>query len=762
MSKQKEFLKIEGMGCAACAITIEKTLQKIEGIKQCQVNFALAQAVVIYDSNKVNLTQIQQGVIKAGYQAFPLAQSLSEQADQNNILGEKQEQILFKKLVLSSIISIILIVGMLPMMLGLNLDFIPHWLHDPWLQLSLSTPVLFWCGNGFFSGAIKAFKRGSSDMNTLVALGTGSAYFYSLIITLFPDLFKNQGLKTEVYYESAVVIITLILLGKLLETKAKKQTSSAIKKLIGLQAKTAKVIRENQEIDLPFEDVMVGDLILVRPGEKIPVDGKIIEGISTIDESMVTGEPMPVKKSVNDDVIGSTINKNGTFKFRAEKVGKDTLLAQIVQLVQNAQNSKAPIQKLADRITEFFVPVVMIIAIITFLIWLIFAQNLTLALVNAVSVLIIACPCALGLATPTSIMVGTGKGAEQGILIKDAQSLELAHQLNTIVLDKTGTMTEGKPTVTNYITVSGLTDSNELKLLRLIAFLEKNSEHPLAESIVNYALDQRAIHQNDQPQSLESFEAIAGKGVQGYVEHKLIQMGKQQWLTELGIKTEDLEDYGVQWEQEAKTTVWIAVDSVFQGLIAISDQIKSSSFSAINNLQKMGLEVVMLTGDNRHTARAIADQVGIERIFAQVLPTQKAEIIRDLQQENYNHKTLKKVAMVGDGINDAPSLAQADLGIAIGTGTDIAIAASDITLISGNLESIVTAIKLSRATMKNIRQNLFFAYIYNILGIPIAAGILYPILQIQLNPMIAGGAMAFSSFSVVTNALRLRNISINH
>ncbi len=760
MTTQTEHLKLQGMGCVACAVTIEKAIKKVTGVKECQVNFALSQALVIYDNQQIKLTDIQEAVNKAGYQAFPLSDSFLAQEDQETTIRKKEEKELLIKLILGAIISIILIVGSLPMMLGLELHFIPHWLHDPWLQLILSSPVIFWCGQGFFIGAIKALKRGTSDMNTLVSLGTGSAYLYSLMITFFPQLFKNQNLSTEVYYESAVVIITLILLGKLLENRAKGQTSSAIHKLIGLQGKTARVIRENQEFDISLEDVRVGDIILVRPGEKIPVDGRIIEGSSMIDEAMITGEAIPVKKEKEDEVIGGTINKIGSFKFKALKVGKDTLLAQIVKLVQEAQNSKAPIQKLADRITEFFVPVVMVIAIATFLIWLITEKNLTLALVNAVCVLIIACPCALGLATPTSIMVGTGKGAEHGILIKDAQSLELAHQLNTIVLDKTGTITEGKPTVTNYITVSGITDSNELKLLRLIAFLEKNSEHPLGEAIVKYALSQNAIHSKDQPQSLENFSAMAGMGVEGKVENSFIHMGTSHWFKELGINTEVLEEYAHQWEKEAKTTVWIAVDGNLQGLIAIADPVKPSSVKAIQTLQKMGLEVIMLTGDNPHTAEAIAEEVGIERIFAQVRPAQKGEVIKSVQQEKTNRKTQKKVAMVGDGINDAPALACADLGIAIGTGTDVAIAASDITLISGDLQSIVTAIKLSRATMKNIRQNLFFAYVYNILGIPIAAGILYPLFQIELNPMIAGGAMAFSSVSVVTNALRLRKFQI--
>jgi P-type Cu+ transporter len=614
---------------------------------------------------------------------------------------------------------------------------------------------MIWGGQDFFIGAFKSFKRGSYDMNTLVALGTGSAYLYSLFITFFPQLLKNQNLKIEIYYETAVVIIGLILLGKLLESRAKNQTSQAIHKLMGLQAKTARVIRNKKELELPIEQVILGDIIVVRPGEKIPVDGIIIEGYSTIDESMVTGEAIGVEKSVNDEVIGSTINKTGSFKFKALKVGEDTLLSQIVQLVKQAQNSKAPIQKLADQITQWFVPTVMIIAIATFLIWLIVGKNPTLAFVNTVSVLIIACPCALGLATPTSIMVGTGKGAENGILIKDAESLELAYQINTVVLDKTGTITEGKPTVTNYITIGGITDSNELKLLKLTAILEKNSEHPLAESIVKYAQSQGAIHPEEETESVKDFEALGGMGVKGIIGDRLITIGTQQWLEELGVNTEDLGDYGNQWEKEGKTTVWIGVDQKLEGLIAIADQVKPTSAKAIKSLQAMGLEVIMLTGDNPYTAQAIASQVGIDRIFARVRPDQKANQIKSLQAEKTHRNHYKKVAMVGDGINDAPALAQGDVGMAIGTGTDVAIAASDITLISGDLQGIVTAIQLSQATMKNIRQNLFFAYIYNVIGIPIAAGVLYPIFNLLLNPIIAGGAMAFSSVSVVTNALRL-------
>jgi len=546
--------------------------------------------------------------------------------------------------------------------------------------------------------------------------------------------------------EVAAVVVTLILLGRLLENRAKGQTSEAIRKLMGLQAKTARVIRNGREVDIPIAEVVLGDVILVRPGEKIPVDGEIIEGSSTIDEAMVTGESVAVKKQPGDEVIGATINKTGSFKFRAMRVGKDTFLAQIVKLVQQAQGSKAPIQRLADQVTGWFVPAVIAIAIATFILWYNLMGNVTIALITTVGVLIIACPCALGLATPTSIMVGTGKGAEHGILIKGADSLELAQKLQTVVLDKTGTITQGKPTVTDFITVNGTVNSNELKLLRLAASVERNSEHPLAEAVVQYAQSQQ-VELND----AREFEAIAGSGVQGHVSNQWVQIGTHRWMKELGIDTSALEQDWERLEYLGKTVIWLAVDGKVQGIMAISDAVKPSSANAIRILQKMGLEVVMLTGDNHRTAVVIAREVGIKRVMAEVRPDQKAAQIENLQAEG------KIVAMVGDGINDAPALAQADVGMAIGTGTDVAIAASDITLISGDLQGIVTAIQLSRATMRNIKQNLFFAFIYNMAGIPIAAGILYPIFGWLLSPIIAGGAMAFSSVSVVTNALRLRN-----
>lgn len=743
-------LQLQGMSCAGCANNIEKAIQRVSGVNECHVNFALSRATVTYNPHATTLDTIQQAVENAGYHAAPLAEDGSE--DTEKVAREARQKALLQKVIVGAIASFFLIFGSIPMMTGLQVSFIPMWLHNPWLQLLISLPIITWCGKDFFSGAWKSLQHRTADMNTLVSLGTGSAYLYSLFATFFADFFRDRGLTADVYYEAAVVIITLILLGRLLESRAREKTSEAIRKLMGLQAKTARVIREGKEQDIAIKEVIIGDIIIVRPGEKIPVDGEIVTGTSTIDEGMITGESMPVQKQVGDEVIGATINKTGSFKFKASRIGKDTVLAQIVKLVQDAQGSKAPIQKLADRVTSWFVPTVLIIALITFILWFILTQNITLALVAMVSVLIIACPCALGLATPTSIMVGTGKGAENGILIKGAESLEIAHQLQSIVLDKTGTITRGKPSVTNYTTVRGVAEGNEIDLLKLAAAVENNSEHPLGQAIIDYAREQGVQNLPE----VTDFEAIAGMGVQGKIAGKWVRIGTQRWLKQLGIETERLSDRAREWEAEAKTTAWIAIDEKGKGLLAIADSLKPSSIQVISKLRKMGLEVVMMTGDNEKTAAAIARETGIQRIFAEVRPEQKADKIKELQAEG------KIVAMVGDGINDAPALAQADVGLAIGTGTDVAISASDITLISGDLQGIVTAIQLSRATMNNIRQNLFFAYIYNVLGIPIAAGILYPFFGILLNPAIAGAAMAFSSVSVVTNALRLRNFKIDN
>jgi Cu+-exporting ATPase len=745
---ENTILKLRGMSCASCARNVEQAISSVPGVKECVVNFGAEQATIKYDLRKTNLEVIQNAVDAAGYSAYPLQ-------EQNLMVGENdaekkqrlaESQNLIRKVTVGGIISIVLVIGSLPMMTGLHLPFIPMWLHNPWVQLILTTPVQFWCGYSFYINTQKALKRRNATMDTLIVLGTSAAYFYSLFTTVFPRFFINQGLEPQVYYETSAVVITLILLGKLFENRAKRQTSDAIRKLIGLQAKTARLIRNGKEIDVPIAEVQIGDLILVRPGEKIPVDGKVIEGASTIDEAMMTGESVPVKKQLGDEVIGATINKIGSFKFRATKVGSNTLLAQIVQLVQQAQGSKASIQRIADQITGWFVPAVIAIAFLTFIVWFYFTGNITLTLTTTIGVLIIACPCALGLATPTSVMVGTGKGAENGILIKDAQCLELAHKIQIIVLDKTGTITQGKPTVTDFVTIRGTSNGNEIKLLQLAASVERNSEHPLGEAVVRYAQSQDVDMED-----VTSFAAIAGSGVQGIISGHLVQIGTQRWMEELAINTIALQLEKKSLEFQGKTAIWIAVDGKIEGIMGIADAVKPTSIQAVRALQKLGLDVIMLTGDNQSIADTIAREVGIEQVFAEVRPHQKAEVVQKLQSKG------KIVAMVGDGINDAPALAQADVGMAIGTGTDIAIAASDITLISGDLQSIVTAIQLSRATIHNIRQNLFFAFIYNVVGIPIAAGILFPIWGWLLNPIIAGAAMALSSISVVTNALRLRN-----
>ncbi|WP_138504805.1 heavy metal translocating P-type ATPase [Nostoc sp. PA-18-2419] len=763
-------LKLRGMSCAACANNVEKAIRSVPGVIDCNVNFGAEQAAIKYDRSLTNLEKIQAAIAVAGYSSDSLSEEmLSQEDDAETATRQAKQRELSQKVIVGGVISSFLFLGSLPMMTGVNLPLIPSFLENPWLQLVLTTPVVFWCGGSFYRNGWKAFKRHTATMDTLIGLGTSAAYLYSLFITVFPGFFIAQGLIGHVYYEVAAIVITLILLGRLLENRAKGQTSEAIRKLMGLQAKDARVIRNGVEIDVPIAEVRINDVILVRPGEKIPVDGEIIAGVSTVDEAMVTGESLAVKKQPGDEVIGATINGAGAFQFRVTRVGKDTFLAQIVKLVQQAQGSKAPIQRLADRVTGWFVPAVIAIAIATFVIWFYFTGNLTLATMTTVGVLIIACPCALGLATPTSVMVGTGKGAENGILIKGADSLELAHKIQTIVLDKTGTLTVGKPTVTDFVTLNGTANGNELKLLQLGATVERNSEHPLASAVVRYA-------QSQQVSLIEAknFQAIAGSGVQAVVSDRLVQIGTQRWLTELEINTTTLQQYKNAWETAGKTVIFIAVDGEIQAVMGIADALKPSSTAVVKALQKLGLEVVMLTGDNQKTAQAIAEQVGIKRVFAEVRPDGKAAIIQSLQKEGLGTRNwrLEKilpstqspglnpqslVAMVGDGINDAPALAQADVGIAIGTGTDVAIAASDITLISGDLEGIVTAIQLSRATINNIKQNLFFAFIYNIIGIPIAAGILFPIFGWLLNPIIAGAAMALSSLSVVSNALRLRN-----
>jgi P-type Cu+ transporter len=749
-------LKLRGMSCASCAHNIERAILNVPGVVECNVNFSTDRASVYYDPKQTNINIITKAVVDIGYEAQVIPIDLNVDDDPVNRQQQQQDRNLQRRVLVGAVLSVLLVIGSLS---HFNLQ-LPSWLaglENPWIQLVLAAPVQFWVGREFQQSAWKAFRHRTADMNTLIALGTSIAFLYSLWVTIDPSSFTTQGLPAEVYYEATAMIITLTLLGRWLENRAKGATSTAITALMGLQAKTARVVRDNAELDIPITQVVLADIVVVRPGEKIPVDGEVVSGYSTVDESMLTGESFPVTKQVGDEVVGATLNKMGSFQFRATKIGKDTVLAQIVKLVQQAQNSKAPIQKLADNITGWFVPVILAIAVITFVVWFLAVGNFTLSIVTMVSVLIIACPCALGLATPTSVTVGIGKGAENGILIKGAESLELARQIHTIVMDKTGTITQGNPVVTDTCSVLDLVPTSPhilapLALWRSIGALESNSEHPLAEALLQYAHEQN----KDSPlPTIEQFEAITGSGVKGTVEGQQVWIGTQRWFDEVGINSSVFQAQKEGWEDAGKTVVFVAVEGHLQAAIAVADTVKPTSARAIQTLQKMGIEVVMLTGDNQRTAKAIADRVGIKRVIAEVRPNQKAQTIQTLQ---INEK--KVVAMVGDGINDAPALAQADVGMAIGTGTDVAIAASDITLISGDLQGVVTAIQLSRATMKNIQQNLFWALAYNVLGVPIAAGILFPATGWLLNPAIAGGAMAFSSISVVLNALRLKRLKI--
>jgi Cu+-exporting ATPase len=664
------------------------------------------------------------------------------------LIEKKKQKKLFQKLIVGIVLSIIIFFISWNVIPGINslsdqIRFI--------ILFVLTIPVQFWVGLQFYKGLVVIFKYRTADMNTLIAIGTLSAFIYSTIVTFFPQLFTRAGIELDVYFETAAIIITLILLGRFLEARAKGRASSAIKKLMQLEAKTARVVRDGKEVEIDIDEVKVEDIIIVKPGEKIPVDGVIVEGASAIDESMVTGESIPVEKDKGDEVIGATLNTSGAFKFKATKVGKDTVLSQIIKLVEEAQGSKAPIQKMADFVSSIFVPVVIGIAVVTFIVWLIWGPtpSITFALVSFVAVLIIACPCALGLATPTAIMVGTGKGAENGILIKDATSLELAHKLNTIVLDKTGTLTKGEPLVTDIILEEKNSSYSKDELLKISASSELHSEHPLGKAIIKKAeeLNLKLIEP-------KNFKSITGKGIYAEVNGKKILKGNLVLMEENNIILNSLKKTALDLADNGKTPIFISIDGKSEGIIAVADILKENAKEVVEKLHRLGLEVAMLTGDNKNTANAIAKRAGIERVLSEVLPEHKTDEVKKLQKEG------KVVAMVGDGINDAPALVQADVGIAIGTGTDIAMESSSITLMKGNLEGVLKAIMLSRNTIRIIKQNLFFSFFYNSILIPVAAGVLYPLIGILINPMFAAAAMALSSISVISNSLRLRRIKL--
>ena len=810
METKKAIIPVKGMTCVNCAAAIQKDISKLAGVMNANVNFANEKAVVEFDPSAIGLDAFVSSIRESGYQAVtetvtipvidldvsrvPELENISsaidgvlkirvnvtagtveleyvpgqiglrdirrtiekagfrlpQQAEGRSVLDiekearEKELSELRTKLITSAVLSALVLIGSFQDMLPF-FTIVPR--QTMWFILFLlTTPVQFWAGRHFYQNAWASLKHGNTNMNTLVVVGTSAAYGYSAVLTFFPSMLGHYGAHGGAYYDTAAVIITLILFGKYLEARAKTRAGEAIKKLMGLQPRTARVMRDGGELDIPIEDVESGELIIVRPGEKIPVDGVIRSGISTVYESMLTGESLPVDKKTGDPVIGATINKTGTFTFEATKVGKDTMLSQIVRMVQEAQGSKAPIQRLADYISSIFVPTVISIGIITFGVWYFFGPaetKFTFALVNFIAVLIIACPCAMGLATPTAIMVGTGKGAEQGILFKNAESLERAQKIDTVVLDKTGTLTRGEPTTTDILRDT----MSEQEILFFAGSAEKGSEHPLGEAVVRGALEKGVTLEQ-----VDEFEALPGHGIRAMVKGKEVILGNERLMSEKHIDFGKFHAKAEHFSSRGKTPMFVAIDNKAAGIIAVADTIKEHSKEAVTVLTALGIEVFMLTGDNRRTAQAIAEELGITRVLAEVLPQDKMDTVKKLQAEG------RVVAMVGDGINDAPALTQADVGIAIGTGTDVAIEASDITLIKDDLRVVAAAMRLSRRTMQTIKMNLFWAFFYNVIGIPVAAGALYPFLGTAglLNPMYASAAMAFSSVSVITNSLRLR------
>lgn len=733
-SVQKNTFPVTGMTCAACASSVESILAHVQGVQSAVVNFASNSVLVEYEK-ETDENSLKKALQDIGYDL--LIDEVDPAAAQEE-LAEKKYALTKKRTIWAAILTLpVFIIGM----------FFMEWESGKWISLALTIPILFWIGQDFFINAWKQAKHGKANMDTLVALSTGIAFLFSLFNTLYPQFWEAKGLEAHVYYEAATVIITFILLGKLLEEKAKSNTSTAIKKLMGLQPKTVDAIIDGEAVTIPIAEVQIGQTLVVKPGEKIAVDGTLSQGTSFVDESMISGEPIPVEKHEGEKVFAGTVNQKGSFQFTAEKVGGETLLSQIIKMVQEAQGSKAPVQKLVDKIAGIFVPIVLVISIITFLSWFFLGETnaLTHALLTSVAVLVIACPCALGLATPTAIMVGVGKGAENNILIKDAESLEIGHKVNAIILDKTGTITKGKPEVKDVLWYDETTEHQEILLA-----LEMKSEHPLASAVIeHFKAENKTIDH------LDDFESITGQGVQGEVNNKSYFIGNEKLINAQNIAiAKDVLKQVKEWQKKANTVVYFADENKVLAVIAIADQLKSSSKAAIQRLQERGIEVYMLTGDNKETAKAVASEVGIQEYLAEVMPSDKADFVEKLQKQG------KVVGMVGDGINDSHALAKADLSIAMGHGSDIAIDVAKVTLITSDLSSIPKALKLSSKTVQGIKQNLFWAFIYNIIGIPIAAGVLYPINGFLLDPMIAGAAMAFSSVSVVANSLRLKSINL--
>ena len=743
MSKQKEYI-IEGMSCASCAMTIENAVSKIPGVDKASVNLA-TEIMTVEANDSVTPEAIAKVVDGVGYSARPRGKSVEEELEEKNEKKEAHLREMKRNLTISAIFTVPLLFIAMADMVGIPMPAFLSPMQSPvsyaLIQLALSLPIV-WIGRRFFVDGFKALSKGHPNMDSLVALGTSAAFLYSLYGT-YHVLEGHAHFAMNLYYESAGVILTLITLGKYFEDVSKGKTSMAIQTLVGLAPKMATVLRDGQEVEVPVEEVQVGDLIRVKPGEKVPVDGIVTEGNSTVDESMLTGESIPVSKAVGDEVIGASLNKTGSFILKATKIGKDTALSQIIQLVEQAQGSKAPIAKLADKVSGVFVPIVIVLALVSGLAWYFLGQeSWVFALTITISVLVIACPCALGLATPTAIMVGTGKGAENGILLKSGEALEEANHVNMVVFDKTGTITNGTPVVTDVVTAEN-TDADAL--IRLAASLEVASEHPLGEAIVAKAKEQGAAFDE-----VTNFEAIPGFGIKGHVGETLVFLGNEKWMRENGLANVEMNEKANRFAEQGKTPLYIGYNDAVQGLIVVADTVKESSARAIQTLHEMGIQVAMMTGDHERTAQAIAAEVGIDRVFSEVLPQDKANYVSKLQEEGYI------VAMVGDGINDAPALAQAQVGIAIGTGTDVAIESADAVLMKSDLMDVPAMLKLSRATIRNIKENLFWAFAYNVIGIPFAMGVLHLFGGPLLNPMIAGAAMSFSSVSVVLNALRLK------